>query len=304
MAIFIKFAEHFTMKPIFAFLFLISANYTYSQSMKINLWPEGSIPLSIKNNIQEQAVSTDIVRIGKVQVPQIEVYLPNKKSATGQAVIVCPGGGYSILAYDWEGTDIAKLLNANGIAAFVLKYRLPDSLSSTAPDQVPLMDAKQAMRIVREKAASWNINTNKIGIMGFSAGGHLASTLSTHFEKDTRPDFSILIYPVISMDKNIAHMGSRNNLIGKHPTDAMIKLYSNELQVAVNTPPTFLIHATDDDGVPVENSLLYYQALIKNKVPAEMHIYPTGGHGFGLANGNRSLESWPSLMIEWMRGLK
>ena len=304
MAIFIKFAEHFTMKPIFAFLFLISANYTSSQSMKINLWPEGSIPLSIKNNIQEQAVSTDIVRIGKVQVPQIEVYLPNKKSATGQAVIVCPGGGYSILAYDWEGTDIAKLLNANGIAAFVLKYRLPDSLSSTAPDQVPLMDAKQAMRIVREKAASWNINTNKIGIMGFSAGGHLASTLSTHFEKDTRPDFSILIYPVISMDKNIAHMGSRNNLIGKPPTDAMIKLYSNELQVAVNTPPTFLIHATDDDGVPVENSLLYYQALIKNKVPAEMHIYPTGGHGFGLANGNRSLGSWPSLMIEWMRGLK
>ena len=304
MAIFIKFAEHFTMKPIFAFLFLISANYTYSQSMKINLWPEGSIPLSIKNNIQEQAVSTDIVRIGKVQVPQIEVYLPNKKSATGQAVIVCPGGGYSILAYDWEGTDIAKLLNANGIAAFVLKYRLPDSLSSTAPDQIPLMDAKQAMRIVREKAAGWNINPNKIGIMGFSAGGHLASTLSTHFEKDTRPDFSILIYPVISMDKNIAHMGSRNNLIGKHPTDAMIKLYSNELQVSVNTPPTFLIHATDDDGVPVENSLLYYQALIKNKVPAEMHIYPTGGHGFGLANGNRSLGSWPSLMIEWMRGLK
>ncbi len=271
--------------------------------MKINLWPEGSIPLSIKNNIQEQAVSTDIVRIGKVQVPQIEVYLPNKKSATGQAVIVCPGGGYSILAYDWEGTDVAKLLNAQGIAAFVLKYRLPDSLSSTAPEQVPLMDAKQAMRIVREKAADWNINPNKIGIMGFSAGGHLASTLSTHFEKDTRPDFSILIYPVISMDKNIAHMGSRNNLIGKHPTDAMIKLYSNELQVSVNTPPTFLIHATDDDGVPVENSLLYYQALIKNKVPAEMHIYPTGGHGFGLANGNRSLGSWPSLMIEWMKGL-
>ena len=271
--------------------------------MKINLWPEGSIPLHIKNNIQEQAVSTDIVRIGKVQVPQIEVYLPNKKSATGQAVIVCPGGGYSILAYDWEGTDIAKLLNANGIAAFVLKYRLPDSLSSTAPDQVPLMDAKQAMRIAREKAASWNINPNKIGIMGFSAGGHLASTLSTHFEQDTRPNFSILIYPVISMDKNIAHMGSRNNLIGKHPTDAMIKLYSNELQVSVNTPPTFLIHASDDDGVPVENSLLFYQALIKNKVPAEMHIYPTGGHGFGLANGNKSLESWPSLMIEWMKGL-
>ena len=292
------------MKPFFALLFFLSTNNSFSQSMKINLWPEGSIPLSIKNNIQEQTVSTDIVRIGKVQVPQIEVYLPNKKSATGQAVIICPGGGYSILAYDWEGTDVAKLLNAHGIAAIVLKYRLPDSLSSTAPDKVPLMDAQQAIRMVREKAASWNIQPNKIGIMGFSAGGHLAATLSTQFEKDTRPDFSILIYPVISMDKSIAHMGSRNNLIGKHPTDEMIKLYSNELQVTTNTPPSFLIHASDDDAVPVENSLYYYQALNKNNVPTEMHIYPKGGHGFGLANGNRSLESWPRLMIEWLSGLK
>jgi len=291
------------MKTIFALLFLINANYTYSQSMKINLWPEGGIPLRIKNNIQEQVERTDMIRIGKVQIPQLEVYLPNKKSASGQAVIICPGGGYAILAYDWEGTDIAKLLNAKGIAAFVLKYRLPDPLSSTAPDQVPLMDAKQAMRIVRARATEWNVNQNKIGIMGFSAGGHLASTFSTHFEEDTKPNFSILIYPVISMDKSITHMGSRNNLIGNNPTNAMIKWYSNELQVTSNTPPTFLIHATDDDVVPVENSLLYYQALKVNKVPTEMHIYPAGGHGFGLANGNKSLESWPSLMIEWIKGL-
>lgn len=291
------------MKTIFALLFLINANYTYSQSMKINLWPEGEIPLRIKNNIQEQVERTDMIRIGKVQVPQLEVYLPNKKSASGQAVIICPGGGYAILAYDWEGTDIAKLLNAKGIAAFVLKYRLPDPLSSTAPDKVPLMDAKQAMRIVRARATEWNVNPNKIGIMGFSAGGHLASTFSTHFEEDTKPNFSILIYPVISMDKSITHMGSRNNLIGNNPTNAMIKWYSNELQVTSNTPPTFLIHATDDDVVTVENSLLYYQALKVNKVPTEMHIYPAGGHGFGLANGNKSLESWPSLMIEWIKGL-
>lgn len=291
------------MKTIFALLFLINANYTYSQSMKINLWPEGGIPLRIKNNIQEQVERTDMIRIGKVQVPQLEVYLPNKKSASGQAVIICPGGGYAILAYDWEGTDIAKLLNAKGIAAFVLKYRLPDPLSSTAPDQVPLMDAKQAMRIVRARATEWNVNPNKIGIMGFSAGGHLASTFSTHFEEDTKPNFSILIYPVISMDKSITHMGSRNNLIGNNPTNAMIKWYSNELQVTSNMPPTFLIHATDDDVVTVENSLLYYQALKVNKVPTEMHIYPAGGHGFGLANGNKSLESWPSLMIEWIKGL-
>jgi predicted esterase len=291
------------MKHLFVLLFLICSNYTYSQSMKINLWPAGSIPLSIKNNIQEEAISTDIIRIGKVQVPLIEVYLPNKRSATGQGVVICPGGGYSILAYDWEGTDIAKFLNSKGIAAFVLKYRLPDVLSSTVPDQVPLLDAKQAMRIVRARATEWNINPNKIGIMGFSAGGHLASTLSTHFEEDTKPDFSILIYPVISMDKSITHSGSRNNLIGNHPSDEMIKLYSNELQVSTKTPPTFLIHATDDDVVPVENSLLYYQALKKNKVSTEMHIYPTGGHGFGLANGNKSLESWSNLMIEWIKGL-
>lgn len=292
------------MKHLFTFLLIFSTFNSFSQNMKINLWPEGSIPLSIKNNIQEQAISTDIIRIGKVQVPQIEVYLPNKKSATGQAVVICPGGGYSILAYDWEGTDIAKFFNAHGIAAFVLKYRLPDSLSSTSPDKVPLLDAKQAMRLVRSHAVEWNVNPNKIGIMGFSAGGHLASTLSTHFEEETKPNFSVLIYPVISMDKNIAHMGSRNNLIGKHPSDAMIKLYSNELQITNQTPPTFIVHASDDSAVPVENSLYYYQALKKNGVPAEMHIYPTGGHGFGLALGKGALASWPSLMIAWIMELK
>ena len=304
MALFIKFTQALFMKYTLAILLLLSTSHLFSQSMKINLWPEGEIPLSIKNNFQEQVVSTDIIRIGKVQVPQIEVYLPNKKIATGQAVIICPGGGYSILAYDWEGTDIAKLFNAHGIAALVLKYRLPDSLSSSRPEEVPLLDAQQAMRIVRKHAQDWNIQTNKIGVMGFSAGGHLASTLSTHFEEDSKPNFSILIYPVISMQKNITHMGSRNNLIGKHPTDAIVNFYSNDLQVNAYTPPTFLIHASDDDGVPVENSLLYYQALRKNKVPVEMHIYPTGGHGFGLATGNRSLESWTALMIQWMRGLK
>ncbi len=292
------------MKSIFALLFLISSSYAFSQPMKINLWPEGSIPLSIKNNIQEQSISTDIVRIGKVQVPHLEIYLPNKKGATGQAVIICPGGGYSILAYDWEGTDIAKLFNAHGIAAFVLKYRLPDSLSSSSPNQVPLIDAKQAMNIVRSRAGEWNISPNKIGIMGFSAGGHLAATLSTHFEQSTRPDFSILIYPVISMDKSIAHMGSRTNLIGAQPTDELIKLYSNELQITPQTPPTFILHATDDKAVPVENSLTYYEALKKNGVPAEMHIFPSGGHGFALALGKGPLEKWPSLLFDWMKELK
>lgn len=273
---------------------------SFSQNMKINLWPEGKVPLSIHNNIQELVETNDITRISKVQVPQIEVFLPNKKSANGQAVIICPGGGYARLSYDWEGTDIAKLLNTHGIAAFVLKYRLPDSLSSSAPDQVPLMDAKQAIRIVRARAQEWNIKPNHVGIMGFSAGGHLAATLSTHFDQDTRPDFSILVYPVISMDKSIAHIGSRNNLIGMQPTAALIKMYSNEFNVTATTPPTFIIHATDDTSVPVENSLLYYQALKNNKVAAEMHLFPTGGHGFGLALGKGPLEKWPNLLLDWI----
>jgi acetyl esterase/lipase len=292
------------MKTFFTLLISISTLNSFGQHMKINLWPDGKIPLSIKTDIQEVVESTDIVRISKVQVPQLEVYIPNKKGATGQAVIICPGGGYSRLAYDWEGTDIAKLFNAHGIAAFVLKYRLPDSLSSSAPDQVPLLDAKQAMQIVRTRAAEWNINPNKIGIMGFSAGGHLAATLSTHFDHSTRPDFSILIYPVISMDKNIAHMGSRNNLIGMHPTEEMKKLYSNELQITAQTPPTFLLHATDDNAVPVENSIRFYQGLQKNKVPVEMHIFPSGGHGFALALGKGALEKWPELLLNWMKELK
>jgi acetyl esterase/lipase len=292
------------MKCIVGLFFLFISTNANSQSMKINLWPDGKIPLNFKTDIQEVVERTDIVRISKVQAPQLEVFLPNKKGATGQAVIICPGGGYSKLAYDWEGTDIAKLFNAHGIAAFVLKYRLPDSLASNHPDQVPLLDAKQAMQIVRTRAAEWNINPQKIGIMGFSAGGHLAATLSTHFDQISRPDFSILIYPVITMDKNMTHMGSRNNLIGTHPTEALIKLYSNELQITAQTPPTFILHATDDNAVPVENSLNYYQGLKNNGVPAEMHIFPSGGHGFALALGKGALEKWPELLLNWMKELK
>ncbi len=288
------------MKIWLALIMLLFATNSNSQNIKIDLWPEGEIPLSIPNKIQEKVEITDATRISKVQVPQLEVFLPNKRNANGQAVIICPGGGYARLSYDWEGTDIAKLLNTHGIAAFVLKYRLPDSLSSTNPDKVPLLDAKQAIRMVRSRAKEWNINPIYIGIMGFSAGGHLASTLSTQFEEDTRPAFSILIYPVISMDKTIAHTGSRNNLIGLEPSNDLIKLYSNEFQVKANTPPTFILHATDDNSVPIENSLLYYEALKKNKVPTEMHVYPTGGHGFGMALGKGSLEKWPNLLFDWL----
>lgn len=285
------------------------------QEIRLPLWPAGAIPNFKESGEREEVSNTDIIRISLVQQPDIAVYLPAKKSATGQAVIVCPGGGYSSLSYDWEGTDVAKWLNAHGIAAIVLKYRMPNSKSNITPYQSPLMDAQRAIRTVRFNAGKWNIDKNKVGIMGFSAGGHLASTAATHFDtgktnaKDSieqlssRPDFLILLYPVITMSKPYMHAGSRNSLIGQNPTQEMANYYSSELQVTKDTPPSFLVHATDDDGVPVENSLSFYQALKNNKVPVEMHIYPYGGHGFGLAVGNGYLATWPDRCIDWLKSI-
>jgi acetyl esterase/lipase len=305
------------MKFLFACListFLVQT--MLAQDATISLWPAGKVPNYQKTDEVEKAESTDIVRISKVQSPEIAVYLPSKKNATGQAVIICPGGGYAYLSYNWEGSDVAKLLNSKGIAAIVLKYRLPNAKSNITPHLSPLMDAKQAVRIVRANADKWNIKKNNIGIMGFSAGGHLASTLATHFDEgdkntkdsiaqqSSRPDFAVLIYPVISMDKKITHMGSHNNLIGENADEALTNLYSNELQVTKQTPPTFLLHATDDKAVPVENSLRFYEALKNIGVPAEMHIFPSGGHGFGLAIGKGPLETWTDLLVAWMKGLR
>jgi acetyl esterase/lipase len=304
------------MKPAVCFLiFSFIQQITMAQEITLQLWPAGQVPNFQKTGETEKQTSTDITRITLVQSPEIAVYLPAKKTATGQAVIICPGGGYSYLSYDWEGSDPARLLCGKGIAAIVLKYRLPISKSNIVPNLSPLMDAKRAIRIVRANAAKWNIKKNAIGIMGFSAGGHLASTLATHFDsgdrkatdsierQSSRPDFLVLVYPVISMNKPIMHTGSRNNLIGEKADSSLAKLYSNELQVSKQTPPTFLVHATDDKSVPVENSLLFYQALKDKGVPAEMHIYPKGGHGFGLAVGQGYLETWPDRLVEWMRGL-
>lgn len=228
-------------------------------------------------------------------------------------MVVCPGGGYQILAYDWEGSDIARWLNSQGIAAFVLKYRLPGSQSNIVPYKSPLMDARRAMRLVRFKSSDWNIDPGKIGIMGFSAGGHLASTLSTHFDagnpsspdpverESCRPDFSILIYPVVSFDDNVTHSGSKTALLGEEPDEELVTYFSNEKQVSEDTPPAILVHSDDDTGVPVENSIVYYQALRAHGISAEMHIYPYGGHGYSLAIGNGHLSTWPDRVIEWIR---
>lgn len=287
-----------------------------AQDFTVPLWAEGKVPNYQKTEEKEKRDTTETIHIRLVQSPDITIYLPSKRNATGQAVIICPGGGYGTLSFSWEGMDMAKLLNAKGIIAIVLKYRLPNAKSNVVSHLSPLMDAKRAIRLARANATKWAINKNKIGIMGFSAGGHLASTLGTHFDEgdanaadtidriSSRPDFMVLCYPVISMSKPIMHAGSKNNLLGTAATDDLARLYSNELQVTKKTPPTFLVHATDDRSVPVENSLLFYQALKDNGVPAEMHIYPTGGHGFGLGLGKGYLETWTERLVDWMRGLK
>ena len=239
--------------------------------------------------------------------PTLTKFVPVKPN--GVSVIICPGGGYGRLAIDHEGVEVAKAFNQVGVTAFVLKYRLPTDSIMVDKTTGPLQDAQQAIRSIRKQAVAWGLNPAKIGIMGFSAGGHLAATAATHFNmmadattKDTtsvRPDFSILIYPVISFDDSITHKGSKTNLLGKNPTAEKAKLFSNELQVTKNSPPAFLVHAGDDATVPVENSIRYYQACIKSKVPAEMHIYPKGGHGFGLHNKTTS-DKWFDRLINWL----
>jgi acetyl esterase/lipase len=285
-----------------------------AQNMTLSLW-NGTPPLQKEMDLKEEVVSEGIVRIGNVQTPTIEVYLPAKQIATGQAVVIFPGGGYSILAYDWEGTDFAKWLNSQGIAGIVVKYRLPKSASLTDPKEVPLMDAQRAIRLVRQNASDWNIAPSKVGVMGFSAGGHLASTLSTQYSHNVdrtmdaidalsaRPDFSILAYPVITFVNPAIHSGSMKALLGDNDTDDLKKRFSTELNVTEETPPTFLVHAGDDTGVPVENSLLYYAALRTKGVAASLHVYPNGGHGFAFGLGKGPVENWRNVLLDWMKAL-
>lgn len=299
-------------------LFALSATiyqFIAAQDITLKLWPAGKMPNYKPSTEKEKWDSTDIVRISKVQDPDIAIYLPSKKTATGQAVVICPGGSYTILAYNWEGSDPARWLAAKGIAAIVLKYRLPDKASNINPSLSPLLDAKRAIRMVRFYAAKWNIKKDRIGIMGFSAGGHLASSAGTHFDYgdpsssdsieriSSRPDFMVLVYPVITMFKPVMHTGSRNRLIGEGAYPDVAKLYSSELQVTDQTPPTFLVHAMDDKTVPVENSIMMFQALREHNVPSEMHIFPKGGHGFGLGLGMGSDEKWMELCFEWLKSM-
>jgi acetyl esterase/lipase len=243
--------------------------------------------------------------------PTLSVSLPPADEATGAAVVICPGGGYAHLAISYEGFDIAKWLNDHGIAGFVLKYR---HRGTGYGHPAPLDDAQRAIRTVRARAAEFGVDPARIGILGFSAGGHLASSAGTHFDAghpdaadpidrvSCRPDFLILCYPVISFTSPYTHQGSRKNLLGENPDPELVRKFSNELQVTAETPPTFLWHTDADQGVPSENSVLFYLALRKAKVPAELHIYETGRHGLGLAEKTVGAASWPASCIDWMRG--
>jgi acetyl esterase/lipase len=283
-----------------------------AQATLLKLWP-GGIPGSIQSEsyIEKPTYVNDVpTRFERVTEPTITVFLPPKEKATGSAVLICPGGGYGALAFDHEGNAVAKWLNDNGIAGIILKYRLPSDLIMKDKKFGPLQDAQEAMRTIRRNASKWNINPGKIGVLGFSAGGHLASTLSTHYAErvyettDTtsaRPDFSVLVYPVITFDASFTHAGSRRNLIGENPSQELIEHFSNELQINAKTPPAFLVHSGDDKAVPVKNSISYYEGLLKYGISSELHIFQKGGHGYGLAVDRETQMAWPELCIRWIR---
>lgn len=298
-------------KRIISFIvFLIFVSISVSAQELLRLYP-GTIPGSTgKVTTETEGRGSSHGMITVVTDPELEIYLPEEDKATGAAVIVCPGGSYKVLTYQGEGVMTAREFAKNGIAAFVLKYRLPDDATMKDKTTGPLQDAQQAIKVVRENAGKWGIDINRIGIVGFSAGGHLASTVATHFKKSyinnpdnisLRPDFLILIYPVISMQDNLTHLDSRTNLLGPNPSKELIDQYSGEMQVTKNTPPTYITHSADDKLVDVDNSIYFFEALRHNDVSVEMHIYPEGGHGFVL---RQKTEEWMSPLFKWMRNLK
>ena len=279
-----------------------------AQDKVLKVWPNGA---PNHNGMDKPEEKYDGVRVRNVSEAEMYVYLPEKEKNTGAAVVICPGGGYMIEAMDHEGYDMAKWLKSRGVAGIVLKYRLP-----YGHHEIPSGDARQALRIVRKNAEAWGIDPAKIGIAGSSAGGHLASTVGTRFDDgnkesedsfermSSRPDFMLLLYPVITFSEEFGHMGSRKNLIGEGNDWKMVKEYSNELHVTPQTPPTFLVLADDDKGVVPRNSVEFYLALKENNVPAEMHIFAEGNHGFGMNKKNLPVDQWPELFYNWLKAVK
>lgn len=270
----------------------ISTMIFAQQPIEISLWPDG-MPNS--NGLTGTEEDLEGGRVANVVNPSIAVYRPEKPN--GMAIIMCPGGGYARLAMGHEGHDMAAWFTTQGITYVVLKYRMPNGHC-----EVPLSDAEQAIRIVRQHAAEWNINPHRIGIMGASAGGHLAASLATLYSSpETRPDFQVLFYPVISMKEGVTHAGSRVNLIGEKPSAELEKKYSLEQQVNAQTPQAFIMLSSDDGAVPPANSLGYYEALLKNHVPATLHAYPIGGHGWGFRDNFTYKRQWTGELEKWLR---
>jgi len=295
------------MKKIFvAALLVLSASLLKAQTV-IHLYK--NVPNSKPNNVYELNDTTSKRgKVSKVTDPTLTTFLPEPSKANGTAIIICPGGGYSYLVVNDEGANVARDFAAHGIAAFVLKYRLPSDIIMITREIGPLQDAQRAIQLVRERAAEWHIDVAKIGIMGFSAGGHVASTLSTHYQKavidnpkniSLRPDFSLLIYPVITFQDSILHKGSKKALIGENASPEKTREYSNEVQVTTDTPPAFLVQAANDKIVPVANSINYFTALQKHGVKAEIHIYQEGGHGFGMNNATTQ-DKWMDRCYNWL----
>lgn len=268
-------------------LFVLSQTWLHAQQpLELKLWPEG-MPNDNGMTCQEE---NGVLYVAE---PTLTVY--PAAEGNGMAIVACPGGGYGKLAMDHEGKDMAAWFNNQGITYAVLKYRMPNGHK-----EVPLSDARQAMRILRHRAGEWQLK--RIGIMGFSAGGHLASTVATHFEdEESHPDFQILFYPVISMDPEYTHRGTHDNLLGKQPVKEEEDDFSNELHVDGNTPPAFILHSSDDRSVPVAHSLNYYMALLRHQVPATLHIYPIGGHGWGYRDSFTYKREWTGELEKWLR---
>jgi acetyl esterase/lipase len=275
---------------------------------EISLYPEG-VPNSIKIQNREyiKKGNDGKLRVHNITIPTLTIFEAPKEKANGTSIIICPGGGYSIVAISHEGFDVARQFNDMGVTAFVLKYRMPNDSTMVDKTIGPLQDAQRAVQYVRENAKHWHLDKHTIGLLGFSAGGHLASTEATHFKKSfignkkdqPSSDYLVLIYPVISFTDSLMHKGSRDNLIGRDPSAETTQLYSNELQVSKETPPTFLVHAKDDGGVKYQNSTAFYDALKRNDVKTDIYLFEKGGHGFGLNNPTSDVK-WVDLVRQWM----
>ncbi len=296
------------MKKIWIYIFLMTIVLSINaQDFSMKVWPNGA---PNHNGMDLQEEEQEGHRFFNVSEAEMFVYLPKKEINTGAAVVICPGGGYMKVVMGHEGYDIAQWLSERGVAAIVLKYRLP-----YGHHEIPSLDARRTLKIVRTNADKWGIDTDKIGVAGSSAGGHLASTVGTRFDfgdanasdpidkVSSKPDFMLLLYPVITFNPEFRHTGSRNSLIGKDENKELEAYYSNELHVSENTPPTFLVLADDDRSVVPKNSVEFYLALKKHNIPAEMHIFKKGGHGFGMHQNGLPVNNWPSLFYDWLKSV-